>query len=373
VAGKLKPFYGLEEFLGPFNQQLVEFSMADLFFDADDDTRLMAAGLQVKAAEDRFFLQAIITNGSDGSFLPNSQLDQLPGFIMGFWYDLGGNWNGQRKAWDLFGDSLADIDDSCKPVVRLGGCLDLVPMDRRSLYGDGEQSRFFTMPAAPGGTRLINLLNGDGSSAQTSLRGAHAVDEFDAYSWSVFAAGKWRGFSLSNEWWFRDLTGFKAAPNGNDLIFYTYTDPRTKGTVTALFPDKALFDYGMQLQGGYFLIPKKLELVARWSWVRGDSGDIIGDLGGPTQSIRVPNGVGTGARAGFERVQINPGAFTHFHEANEYTVGVNYYFRRQLLKWLTDFSVYTGGNPVSPTGQSLAGFLGGLDGYGLRSQLQLAF
>ena len=374
VLGKLKPFYGLEEFLGNRNEQFVEFSMTDWYFDADDDTRLMAAGLQVKAAEDRFFLQAILTNGSDGGFLPNAVMDELPGFITGFWYDLGGNWNPQRKAWDLFGDCLADIDYTCKPVVRLGGCVNLVPLDRRSLYGDGSQSRFFVMPAAPGGTRLINLLSGDGSTAATTLKGAHAVDEFDVYNWTVFAAAKWHGFSLSNEWWFRDLTGFKAAPNGNDLIFYTYTDPRTKSTVTALFPDKALFDYGMTLQGGYFLIPKKLELVARWSWISGDSGDLIGDLGAPTQSFRVPNGVGTGVtKGGFERVQVNPGAFTHFHEADEYTLGVNCYFRRQLLKWQTDFSVYQGGNPVGTVGQSTGTFLGGLDGYGVRTQLQLAF
>jgi hypothetical protein len=68
-----------------------------------------------------------------------------------------------------------------------------------------------------------------------------------------------------------------------------------------------------------------------------------------------------------------PGAFTHFHEANEYAVGVNYYFKRQLLKWQTDFSIYQGGNPVGTAGQSIGTFVGGLDGYGVRTQLQLAF
>jgi hypothetical protein len=374
IAGSLKPFFGLEEFLGNRNEQFVDFSMTDWYFDADDDARLMAAGFQMKAAEDRFFLQAIVTNGGEGAFLPNADMDELPGFIAGFWYDLGGNWNAQRKAWDLFGDSLSDIDYSCAPVARLGGCVNLVPMDRRSLYGDGEQSRIFVMPAGPGGTRLINLLNGDGSASATALKGAHAVDTFDACSWTAFAAAKWHGFSLSNEWWFRDLNGFKAAPNGNDMIFYTYTDPRTKGTVTALFPDKALFDYGMTLQGGYFLIPKKLELVSRWSWISGDSGDLVGDLGGPTQSFRVPSGAGTGVtKGGFERVQVNPGAFTHFHEANEYSVGINYFFWRELVKWQTDFSLYQGGNPVGTAGQSLGTFVGGLDGYGVRTQVQLAF
>ena len=49
-------------------------------------------------------------------------------------------------------------------------------------------------------------------------------------------------------------------------------------------------------------------------------------------------------------------AFTHNHEANEYAIGLNYYFKRQLLKWQTDVSWYTGGNPAGG-GQSPAGFI----------------
>ena len=37
-----------------------------------------------------------------------------------------------------------------------------------------------------------------------------------------------------------------------------------------------LVDYGTMLQAGYFIIPKKLEVAARWSWIRGESGDING-------------------------------------------------------------------------------------------------
>src|SRR5262249_44992515 len=121
IVGKMKPFFGLDEFLGNSNSQFVEFSMADFFFDADDDTRLMGAGTQIKAAEDRFFLMAIATNGSEGTFQPNTQMDNYPGFITGWWYDFGGTWNPDRKAWDLFGDCISDIDYSCSPVVRAGG------------------------------------------------------------------------------------------------------------------------------------------------------------------------------------------------------------------------------------------------------------
>src|SRR5262249_22207293 len=88
IGGKFKPFFGLDEYLGNQNEQFVEFSMASLFFSADDDTRMMGAGFQVKALEDRFFLQAIMTDGAAGSFVPASHLDQYPGFIAAWWYDI---------------------------------------------------------------------------------------------------------------------------------------------------------------------------------------------------------------------------------------------------------------------------------------------
>jgi hypothetical protein len=372
IAGKMKPAIAAEEWMsGSANEQFVEYSMADWYFDADDDNLMVAAGTQIKALDDRFYLQALITNGNESQF-PNTQMDEWPGFNLGMWYDFGGTWNEQRHRWDLWGDSFSDIDYSCRPILRIGGAANIVPMDRRSLYGDDEQSRVFVMPAGPGGTRLINLLNGDGPAAATTFRGAHAVDKFDSYTYEAFIGAKYRGFSISDEWWVRDLNGFKAAPDGNDLILYTYTDPRPKvGTITALFPEKALIDYGMQLQCGYFVVPKKLELVARWSYISGESGDILGN--GQTSSFRIPNGiVGGTTKSGLERVQINQGAFTNFHQASEYTIGVNYYWHRQLLKWQTDCGLYQGGNPAGG-GVSPAGFIAGSDGWLVRTQVQLAF
>ena len=358
IGGKLKPFFGLDEFLGNGNQQFVEFSMADIFFDADDDTRLMGAGTQVKAFEDRFFLQALVTNGSEGSLQPNVQMDNYPGFLSGFWYDFGGSWNGERKTLDLYGDCISDIDYSCAPVVRAGGCVNLVPMNRRSLYGDSEQSRFFTMPGGIGGTRLINLLNGDlGSPA-----GSHDVDKFDAYTYDAFLAGKYHGFSFCNEWWFRNLDNFHTTPNGMGNIIYQDTLGPGGASANALFPRHGLFDYGTTLQAGYFIIPKKLEVAARWSWIRGQSGDINGNFKFVT--VTVPGIAGP--------VQVVNGAFRNFHEADEYTLGVNYYWKRQLLKWQTDVGIVDGGNPAG-SGTPIAAWIPGADGYFIRTQLQLAF
>jgi hypothetical protein len=352
IAGKLKPFFGIEEVLGSANEQLVEFSMADWFFDADDDNLLMAAGTRIKAWDDRFYMQAVITNGNESQF-PNTGMDDYPGFNVGFWYDFGGSWNEQKQKWDLFGDCLADVDYTCCPVVRIGAEANIVPMDRRSLYGDLEQSRVFVAPGGPqGGTRLINLLNGD----LASPNGAHAVDEFDSYTYGAFGCFKWRGFSVWNEWYLRDLTGFRTTANGNGNIIYQDASGKN-----ALFPGHALLDWGSTLQGGYFIVPKKLELVARYSFVRGESGDINGS--NTFHTITVP---GVGA------VRVYDHAFREFHTANEYGVGFNYYFYRQLLKWQTDFNWYDGGNPAGG-GQSPAGFIAGSDGWLLRTQIQLFF
>jgi hypothetical protein len=353
IAGKLKPFFTFEEFVGgSARSQFVEYAMSTWFFDADDDNLLMGAGTQIKAMEDRFYLQALVTNGSESQF-PNTQMDDFPGFNLGFWYDLGGSWNEERKAWNLYGDSLSDLDYSCKPVVRVGGAVNLVPLDRRSLYGDPEQSRYFVMPGAPGGTRLINVLNGDTSTPA----GRNAVDKFDVYSYDAFASLHWRGLSVTNEWWLRDMNNFGTVPSGKNFIIYS-----DGAGANSLFPNHALLDYGMLLQAGYFIIPKKLELVARWSYIRGESGDVNGN--GPFKTITVP-GI-TGA------VRVHDGAFRQFHEADEYAVGFNYFFKGQLLKWSTDFSWYQGGNPAGG-GVSPAGFIAGQDGWLLRTQIQLAF
>jgi hypothetical protein len=141
----------------------------------------------------------------------------------------------------------------------------------------------------------------------------------------------------------------------------------TIGGVTAasLFPqNRGIIDYGFSLQAGYFLIPKKLEVAGRWAWVRGQSGNSNGD--GTFTTITNP-----AIQGGAVRVVNN--AFREFQEANEYAVGINYYFYRQMVKWQTDFSIYTGdGNPAAG-GQSPAGFIPGVNGYMVRSQIQLQF
>ena len=273
IFGKLKPMVAFKEYMSSATEQFVEYGMANWFFDADDDNLLMGAGTQIKAMDDRLYVQALVTNGNESQF-PNAQMDDLPGFNVGGWYDFGGTWNDARKRWDLYGDSISDIDYSCNPVLRIGGAANIVPMDRKSEYDTDELSRIRTSTAAPGGTTLIGLLNGGGLGAiGTTGASAYSLDAVDSYTFEGYWAAKWRGFSLYNGYWIRDLDNFRgvreatgpgtAAYPGNGInnaILYTVNTSPT-ATTAALFPaNHGLVDFGTQLQGGYFVIPKKLEL-----------------------------------------------------------------------------------------------------------------
>ncbi|HWG42406.1 MAG TPA: hypothetical protein VN688_06425 [Gemmataceae bacterium] len=352
IVGKQQPFFGLTEILGSANAQFVDFSMADWFFDSDDNNMLMAVTAQLRAFDDRLFAQCQITNGNESQF-PNVQMDRLPGFIAGYWYDFGGSWNEQAKRWNLFGNSISDLEYSVKPVVRVGGSVDLVPMDRRSIYGDLEQSRVLVTPGGPGGTRLINLLNGDA----TTPAGSHAVDRFNYYAFDSFIAMHFRGLSIYNESWCRILNDFQTTPPGGNAIIY-----QDGSGANALFPHGPLVDCGTSVQVGYFLIPRKLEIAGRWDMITGESGSINGN--GRFTTTRV-----AGAST---PVRVIDGAFRRFQGVQEWAVAANYYFYGQLLKWSTDVNWYRGGNPAGG-GASPTGFIPGVDGWMVRTQLQMAF
>jgi hypothetical protein len=360
VVGKYRPFFAFEQYLGDGTQQLVEHGMATWFFDADDDTQQTQVGVQLRAIEERLFATINVANGNE-SQTPNVMLDRLPGINGGFWCDLGGNWNEERRRWELYGSTVSDLDYSCDPVLRAGLMFNLVPMDRRSIYGNAEQDRVQALPGAPGGTSFISFFNS--GTLRNGMLGPFAMDSFDSFFGEAFVAAKWRGFSILNDWWMRDLQDYRAATTSGPGGPIVYSVPQPDGTQVGnfLFPQRPVHDYGMMLQGGFFLIPKKLEVAGRWSWLRGQSGDVFGT--GRVVRTVVLNGTNV--------VELSD-AFGRYHEADEYTIGVNYYWHGEQLKWQTDFSIYQGGNPATG-GRPLAGFLPGVDGWLLRTQIQLWF
>src|SRR5262249_35685704 len=83
IVGKFKPFMSFEEYMGSANAQFVEYGMTEWFFDADDDNLQTQAGTQIRALDDRFYLQATIVNPNESQF-PNTLQQNYPGFNCGF-------------------------------------------------------------------------------------------------------------------------------------------------------------------------------------------------------------------------------------------------------------------------------------------------
>jgi hypothetical protein len=373
IAGKLKPFFAFEEIMGSANQQFVEYGMSEWFFDAEDDNLMNWWGVQYKGMQDRLYVAAGLTNGSESQFAAR-QMDDLPGFNAGFWYDFGGTWNEQRHRYDLYGDCISDIDYSCKPVLRVGGAINFDWMDRRSIYTNAEEGRIRIAAVQPGGANssFVSILNGGGVAAFTNGM-VPAVDSFDMYAFEAFAAGKYRGFSFCTDWFFRNIDDFKGPHITGGAIAPIVYSANIPGAVpggpatgvntgtNALFTRGGVFDMGMQTQIGYFVVPKKVEVGLRWDWIHGQSGSLDGN----GTAVLGPFVNGT-------RTIIVNDAFKAYHDSNEYDVCFNYYWRRQQVKWQTDIGYYQGGNPAAG-GMSPTGFIPGVDGWLFRTQIQVAF
>ena len=97
----------------------------------------------------------------------------------------------------------------------------------------------------------------------------------------------------------------------------------------------SLFDHGFNLQSGYFVVPQKLEALARWSRIVGDSGT----LGVANQS------------------------------SEEIGAGVAWYFRGHHAKIISTADYISG----APLTEDRLDLLAGDVGWLYRTQLQLAF
>ncbi len=138
-----------------------------------------------------------------------------------------------------------------------------------------------------------------------------AVDEYNVNLYSVDFSSKFRGWSLTIEYYLRNIDGIQGAA----------------------LPD--LFDHGFWLQLGKFVVPGKLQLLSRWSRVDGDSGT-LGD---------------------------------HDQSAEEIAGGFVWYFRDQHAKLTVDVTNLDGA-PISSSALDIApGDLGWL----VRTQIQFSF
>ncbi len=143
-----------------------------------------------------------------------------------------------------FGPGPSDIEDHQQPHPRIGTNVAFSHESNQGLGSVGTGNPEDTILRLSDGTPLFRpgvLAPGvELSSANVNL-------------WTLDSAIKYRGFSLSGEYFLRWLDNFDYV--GGDL------------------PITSLFDHGALLQGGYFVMPSLLEGFARSSFVSGRFGD----------------------------------------------------------------------------------------------------
>jgi hypothetical protein len=265
--------------------QFTDRSVASMFFDAN---RSLAVGLYgERNYEGRLFtwetaiFNGLITGGAetgstgtlDNNFAVSARLAAYP---LGDWGD----------------DDLCDWEYHAKPVVRIGTAFAASKINREG------STEFSEIRVIDTGRSLSSLL-------------PFSIDEFQVASYCVDYSHKYRGWSFVGEYYFRNINSFQGGA----------------------LPD--LFDHGFWLQSGYFLIPQRLEVLARWSRVTGNSGT----LGGADLS------------------------------SDERAVGLVRYFRQHAAKLTVD-ATYLDGAPVNSFALDIAP---GAIGWLMRTQVQFSF
>ena len=287
-TGKYKIPFTMARYLSGREFEFTDRSVSSMYFDVN---RSFAVGLygQSRWAIRPLHWEVAIFNGlvtggaetgSSGSLDDNFAFSaRLFGFPTGDW-GTGG---------------LADLDWHQQLATRVGAGVANSVINR-----DGE-TEFDRVRVVDSGLRLSRLLQSTGTD----------VEEYEVSIFSVDYSAKYRGWSATIEYYLRTISEFKGDP----------------------VPD--LFDHGLWLQVGKFVIPRKLQLISRWSRVEGESGT----LGENTQS------------------------------AEEIAGGVVCYFRDQHAK-LTIDATYLDGAPISSSSLDITpGDMGWL----FRSQIQFAF
>jgi hypothetical protein len=194
--------------------------------------------------------------------------------------------------------ALADLDWHESPAMRIGAAFAGSTIDREG------PTEFDSIRVVDSGRRLSELF------AEIPL----SVGQYEVQMYCLDASCKYRGWSVTSEYYFRNISGFEGA---------------------SIPTIPTLFDHGFWLQVGKFVVPGKLELISRWSRVVGNSGT----LGLENQS------------------------------ADEIAAGFVWYFRGQNAK-LTFDATHLDGAPISSSSLDI---FPGDRGWLFRTQIQLAF
>lgn len=220
--GKRKVPASRQWLLGARRTRLVDRSMATDFFRPDRTVGVFAVG---KTGTHGHW-EAMVGNGYRTANLPNDQSDnQLTLAATNYYEPLG-----------PFGGNPVDFNCSCAPLVRLGHSMVYSPQARDS-------------PGTPlPEVGFLRLTDGTILTQPGALTPGVTVSDFDLYFYSVDFAAKYRGWSVDAEAYLRWLEEIE----GDGPL--SVTD---------------LFQRGFYVEGGRFLIPRRLDVNLRYSQVSG--------------------------------------------------------------------------------------------------------
>ena len=228
ITGKYKMPFHMARYLSGRELEFADRSMASTFFDVN---RSLAWGLYGSRAEARIpfswevaIFNGLVTGGAEtGS---SGTLDNNFAYSARWMAYPTGDWgNGQ----------LADFDGHCRPATRIG-----MGIATTTINSQGE-TEFEAIRVVDSGRRLSDLF----------FVNNRPVDQYSVLIYSIDASLKYYGWSWTVEYYFRNINQFEGDPT---------------------LPD--LFDHGYWLQAGRFVIPQKLQLLARWSRIVGNSGTL---------------------------------------------------------------------------------------------------
>lgn len=223
---------------GSTRTRFADRSLATTFFRPDRSLGIWAIG---EPAE-KLYYRVMIGNGFNTTDLRPDEIDTNFVYSGSMWTDLGD-----------YGQGYSDLEFHCEPAAQIGHSFTFASDRGRDASGAPLAEEAFVRLSD--GTRLTQV---------GALAPGTQVDHFDIYLYSLDAAFKYRGFSVNGEYFLRWLQGIRGS---------------------GPLPRHHFFDHGFYLEGGWFVSPKKLELIARTSQIFGAYGDAQEYAGGVTWFI----------------------------------------------------------------------------------------
>jgi hypothetical protein len=226
-AGKAFVPGSREWLMGSTTTRFSDRSLATTFFRPDRSLGIWAMGEPLGG----IYYRTMLANGFNTTDLTFEDVDANFAWATSGWWDV----------FDNFGSGWSDLEGHEELAVQTGLSFTLASQEGKD--GEGQPRAEDNFARLSDGTRLVDT---------GALEPGVTVDEFDLYLLAADFAAKFQGFSLNGEYYFRwieDLEGDGPLPlNG-------------------------FFDHGFYVEGGYMVIPQRLELSLRMSRIFGRHGD----------------------------------------------------------------------------------------------------